>query len=447
MLTGNDQPHLIASAALLAGASVLAMALLVSGAGEAGRGESSLPEAESPAAVVGLPESLMEPPAPLHESGKVVHLVAVVERVNDSGRVLPVRVEIWQDRDSGKTRRTTTLIDHRGDGLPQQDELIADGVWSILQADTGADARADARARWFNLLRYDAPSGERQAPERLYVTADPEDARSAFETGTPEYVGQETLDDRATEVIRWSSGGDDRGLETTIHLDPRSLRPLRVETYDWFLTPEGKRATNERGSITWETQEAVPRAEVPAGTFELDIPEGIETITSLSLDRAEAASLDEIVVYGVGDRWGELRASTEYHYSSAGTRMRASVGMRRGGPGAASAAQPRLSRSDVGVIYSGADSGPVLGVVSLPRVEPKEWDALIGDRPKTRTEIGGRPALRLTGGWSSDLSGTRVSETYHYLVVDRPDATVVLWGYSLGPDDLDDAAARLAPVR
>lgn len=447
MLTDNAQPHIIASAALLAGASVLALALFINGAGQPRGEEPSVTPAETTSTANPLPDSVTRPPAPLNEPGKVVHIVAVVERVNDSGRALPVRIELWQDQASGMTRRTTTLIDHRGDASPQQDELIADGVWSVLQADTAVEAGAGSEVRWFNLLRSDPPSDEPQSPERLFVTADPGQERSRFETGTPQYVGEEKLDGRAAQVVRWTSGDTDRGVETTVHLDPRSLRPLRVATYDWFLTPEGQRVTNERGSITWEVQESVPREDVPAGTFDLDIPEGIETITNLTFDRAEAASLDEIQVYEVGDRWAGLKRAAEYHYYSTGSRIRALGGMRQGGPGAASAGSPKLSQSDVELIYSGTESDPVLGVVSLPRVDPAEWDDLIGGRQSTRTEIGGRPALRLTGGWSSDVSGARVSETYHYLVVDRPDATVVLYGYRLGPDDLSEAAARLAPVR
>ncbi len=204
----------------------------------------------------------------------------------------------------------------------RQEELVHDGVWYVLQGDSqGAEASASG---WFNLLEYDSP--ERLAVEEGHAIGLADEPllagnigyyREAMESGLASMVAEGEVDGEATyrllleEKLPWDPNG---GKTLTVEVTQDDFLPLSMLREQWHYDPpgqNGERIVDMRRYITYPTIEIVPWDDVPVDAFELPVPDGIERFVNRHMHIDEAASLEDPVVWWVGDTCGSLELAEE----------------------------------------------------------------------------------------------------------------------------------------
>lgn len=416
---------------------------------------------------------------------RAIHLVCVTDgRAPDPG---DVAAEPWKFRSETEywiaecgdmykqdhLSYPTLEIGPEGAGTSRQINLVRDGIQYMLQSDTGTGT-GDPPPPWFNVLEYDAdrPEPGMWGSEPLLL-GDPDFYRKAYESGEASVVVEApsaSIDaSQASETVtlvleRVESWDDRNGVTLTATVRTTDWMPIETLAEWWADTPadeyEGRHVTRRRFTH-YEVAEVLAWNEIPAGTFELDIPPGIEHVVSRHLRWKEAAEMTDPRVYWLGgNRYESLECTTEpyieanrwrHGHPSGGDIEIADLGRPLASPEA----------TEVVVEYSGP-GGPNIKVSSAPApaTNPGLIERWSFDPSSVETvSINGEDALlvrghsmwtenSLSGGMgrapSNVPAGTQTID-YAYVVLDFRDAQVIVQGWMISEQELLTAAAQVVP--
>lgn len=406
--------------------------------------------------------------AAISDPGTIVHVVARIERQTFEAApddyVPPVRVtrkEIWSDPEHNRRRILAQETQPDGSWATTQEELVDSEVWTVYQYGMTS---TDGDWEPMNVLRYDAEHAGEGPPDPFVAQADLSEYRAAIATGTATYGGPSRLGETDVYLVCYRLADRWYSSETTVHVSVETDLPVRTDIVRWYITADGVRHLAERGSVTFEVSEALPRDSVPRDTFTLEYPDDIPVITNLTLDLRRAREAEGVKPMWLGREWDGLTLAKEIPYSNyEGEEPLFGIRGHRHGLRAEDAsaelgdyARPDFTGPWITLEY-GTLKGPNVRVSSVPLIEPETWESVM--RYGEMTTLDGRPAMRIhivyqfrDDGYASgpaDILEPAPRATladYRFLVVNVGPSTVVLQGYGVTDADLERAAGSLEPL-
>lgn len=411
-----------------------------------------------------------------------------LDRVHGRRRSTVLRFRSWES--GAWSRELTELLEK--DGLRTNVLMTgSSGEASSTQASVNTTNDRSGTKYWSILDR------ERRAPEeQLRDTSDPDfyfellsggalgapnDSDSPYPPATTSVtLADESVVDgvpvyvlRVTSSSRSEDGTSGSDTTLTVSIQRSDYLPVRVEGTQTTL-PIDRSAT--RPGFTWVTRyntvETLAATKVPRSTFRLDIPEDV-AVKSNTLEPPERiAASTPFGVDWLGRHFEGLRFTGSFRTTRDTTEYELWVAEIQTAQAMADSARPELSRVQTVAEYTpdGTQSnlmtstiGPELKVISMPRTDPKTWEAAFSSAEdqmpgkhddawimkRTWMRIDGRKALRLhhRWRWGNGTAHGHIILHIDYLVIDRGDSTVMIQGALAKPGQIERAAKALVRAK
>lgn len=402
------------------------------------------------------------------EATRVIHLVASIKARHDLFREDPLEGESRKEHwvvEGGEWWRDTT----EENGFVQSEDLVRDGVLYALQAnDLGGKA---TRTVWFNMLEYDAcdPAEEEcGARECAPMDGNPDYYREALESGSARLVERAGTGAEGTLTLAMRHTVPDResGTDTTVVVRTEDFLPVRA-TSEWWVMTGGRREPQSSWEFSYEVAEVLAWDDVPPGVLELEEPPGVLHQTSRHLRIGEASAMNLPSVWWVGERFDEFELAEEPFLDAAhggdGGGRHTSVNLGPDPIERADVSRPAASQASTEVVvhYEGPD-GADLKVCSIPRADTSSELLRLS---KSRTDavrwatvnLRSVPVVRAEHTWngtidcadcspSPQLEPRSFTATVVYVLLDMPEATVIVQGWRMPEQEVLAVAGRVRRI-
>lgn len=350
-------------------------------------------------------------------------------------------LEVWEDPERDISRRSSRswaearLVD-RSEGL------VRGGVLTMLQS-----SQTETGTEWSSVLEYDAeivlgdsrgdPFGTSGAGLNAY--------KDLLRSKEATLVGSTETSGVPTYRLRFDTPGLDQGTQTVLVDVRRSdFLPVLVKGTEWYLD-DGVRMVWREWTTRYEVMEVMSRYELPDSAFQLAIPAGLPHHSDYALTVSQASREHEgIRAYWLGASFGERSLDSDrLRYERSEGRLFA-MGNPRRIRDLLGMVRPRFGPRSITAQY-GADDDWRVQTITFTPVPRGGWRFPQGTQTQ-ELMVQGRPAVLASHRAGLFRGDASESGEVRWLVVELDDATVLLQGWDVSPQEMIAAAEQLRHV-